>query len=415
MPDAIVTCPFCGLVCDDLAVTGDRVDTKGCPKAAKGFARLAGIERKPHAIAGRPASLDEAAAAAAQILRQARQTLVGGLSADLQGIRALLALADRIGAIVDHRNSASLLANASVARASGWVTATFAEVANRADFILIIGGDPTPNFPRFFERLVGNAAALYREQKPGVGFLGLTDAIPDHDFVRTRMTTSKEDLIGAVALLGAIVGGHKPRAAEIGGLPVAPLVDIAERLRAARYGVIVWDVSSFPAGQADLAVEIIARVLRWLNQLTRCVGLPLGGSENGIGAMQAMLWQTGWPTRIAFGSGAPVHDPWACDGARLLMAGEVDALLWGAALAPDPPPPMRMPIIALVADDVVLSEPAAVEIRVGVPAIDHSGTIVRSDTVIALPLSAARPSDRPSIASAAAAILGHLDAAKAAS
>lgn len=415
MPDAIITCPFCGLVCDDLQVLGDRVDTKGCPKAAKGFGQAVNAEQKPHTIAGRAASFDEAAAAAARILMQSAQTLIGGLSADLQGIRTLLALADRIGAIVDHRNSAALLANASVARTSGWVTTTFAEVANRADYILIVGEDPAPNFPRFFERLVDNAHALYREQKPVVDFLGSPDAIPDHGLIRSRIAVPKADLIGAIALLGAIIAGRTPRSVERPEVPASALADIAERLRTARYGVIVWDAASFPAGQAELAVEIIARVLRTLNRITRCVGLPLGGNEHGIGAMQAMLWQTGWPMRVSFGGGAPIHDPWAYDGTRLIDVGEVGALIWVAALTPEPPPRTRTPTIALVADSVALPESAAVEIRVGVPAVDHRGTMVRSDTVIALPLSAAKPTDRPSIAAAADAILRHLDLEEAAS
>lgn len=415
MPDAIITCPFCGLVCDDLRVLGDDIDTRGCPKAAKGFAQAVNAERKPHAIAGRPASFDEAAAAAARILMQSAQTMIGGLSADLQGIRTLLALADRIGAIVDHRNSAALLANASVARTSGWVTSTFAEVANRTDYILIVGEDPTPSFPRFFERLVGNANALYREQKPVVDFLGDLDAIPEHGLVRNRITVPKADLMDAIALFGAIVAGHIPRSVENSRVPVSALTDIAEGLRAAQYGVIVWDATSFPAGQAELVVEIIARVLRVLNRTTRCVGLPLGGGEHGVGAMQVMLWQTGWPMRVSFGGGVPTHDPWAYDGFRLLDAGEVDALIWVAALAPEPPPRTRIPTIALIADDIALPGSAAVEIRVGVPAIDHRGTMVRADTVIALPLSAAKPTDRPSIAAAAAAILRHLDLEEAAS
>jgi formylmethanofuran dehydrogenase subunit B len=65
-------------------------------------------------------------------------------------------------------------------------------------------------------------------------------------------------------------------------------------------------------------------------------------------------------------------------------------------------------VIAVVADDVALPAPAAVEIRVGIPAIDHAGAIFRSDTVIALPLQATRPSDRLSVADAARAILAAL-------
>jgi formylmethanofuran dehydrogenase subunit B len=96
----------------------------------------------------------------------------------------------------------------------------------------------------------------------------------------------------------------------------------------------------------------------------------------------------------------------------MLESGEADALVWVASLAADPPPATRagVPLIALVADDVELPAPATVEIRVGIPSIDHGGEFVRSDTVIALPLTAAFPSDRPSVATAAAAIRAALEA-----
>jgi formylmethanofuran dehydrogenase subunit B len=68
-------------------------------------------------------------------------------------------------------------------------------------------------------------------------------------------------------------------------------------------------------------------------------------------------------------------------------------------------------VIAIASDDRVLAKHAAVEIRVGIPAIDHPGAVFRSDTVIALPLQATRPSDRPSVADAAEAILAQWEAA----
>jgi formylmethanofuran dehydrogenase subunit B len=400
-----ITCPFCGLACDDLAVAGGAVDARGCGKAASGFAR-ARAARRPHAIDGRPVDLPEAAAAAAGILRGATMPLIHGLSADVHGVRALLALADRIGAAIDHMHSAALLANTAVARASGWVAATFGEIANRADVILVIGADPQRSYPRFRERLVANPAPLYRDKAPLVAYLG-----PDTGTFRSAapsLTASVESrgLLDAVGVLAAGLRGCPPR--DRPGLPAAELAAIAATVRTARYGAIVWDLTGFAPGEAELAVELIAATLRDLNAKTRCVGLPFGGSDNGLGAMQSALWQAGWPLRLGFGEGGPHHDPWRFEGQRLLASGEADALLWVAAFAPAAPPSTDVPTIALVADDVELDSPAAVEIRVGIPGLDHGGEIVRSDAVIALPLHASLPSDRPSVAAAARAILGAL-------
>jgi hypothetical protein len=93
------------------------------------------------------------------------------------------------------------------------------------------------------------------------------------------------------------------------------------------------------------------------------------------------------------------------DARRMLAAGEADAVLWVAALDAEAPPATAAPLIALAADEVALPAPAAVELRVGIPGIDHGGAIFRADGVVALKLSAARPSTRPSVAEAAGAIL----------
>jgi formylmethanofuran dehydrogenase subunit B len=399
-----VTCPFCGLGCDDLVHTGDAVDTRGCGKAERGFAR-AGSSRKPHAVDGAPVDLDAAAEAAARLLREARAPLFYGLAADLHGIRALIGLAERVGGTVDHVNSSGLLANAAVARASGWVTATFGEVANRADLILIVGGDPGRNFPRFHERLVANATPLYRTSAPAVAYLGPRAEAPDAAGLTAFV--APDDLLDALGFLAAMLRGRAPprtpeRFAEL------PLATIAEHLSAARYGAIVWDISAFAPDEAEQAVELLASMLRELNVKTRCVGLPLGGSENGLGAMQAALWQSGWPLRLGFAGGAPQHDPWRFNGRRQIEANDTDLLVWVATLAAEAPPPTAAPVIAIIADDVSLPVPVAVEIRVGIPAIDHDGAIFRSDTVIALPLQATRPSDRPRVTDAARAILAAL-------
>jgi formylmethanofuran dehydrogenase subunit B len=217
-----------------------------------------------------------------------------------------------------------------------------------------------------------------------------------------------EYLLDALGVLAALLRGRAPRQLP-SSLPAAALAAIGEHLAAARYGAILWDTTSFARDEAELAVELIASVLRRLNEKTRCVGLPLGGSANGLGAMQATLWQTGWPLRVGFGDGSPRHDPWRFDGNRLLAAGEADLLVWVASLTAEKPPTTDIPVIAIVAHDVALPSPAAVEIRVGIPAIDHPGDIVRSDTIVAVPLQATRPSARVSVADAARAVLAAWD------
>ena len=60
-------------------------------------------------IEGAPASLDDAAAAAARLLARSSQPLIAGLGADIEGVRAAIRLAERVGGVIEHMHSAALL------------------------------------------------------------------------------------------------------------------------------------------------------------------------------------------------------------------------------------------------------------------------------------------------------------------
>jgi formylmethanofuran dehydrogenase subunit B len=406
VPAQRIACPFCGLVCDDLVLAATGVDTRGCAKAAAGFARRPVATE--HRVAGRAVALDAAAAAAAKLLAAARLPLITGLAADVAGLRALIGLADRLGAVIDRWQSAAQLANLALLQREGALAATFGEIANRADAVVLIGSDPAALQPRFFARLLAAPRPLFRAAPPYVAYLGPAAAAPRDAAVSERVMIERDRLLDGLGVLAALASGRRPARSE--DLPIAALSGIAERLQTARYGALVWDIAAFAAPLRDAAASILLHLLRRLSRKTRAVGLPLGGEDDAQGASQTMLWQAGWPGRLSFAAGAPRHDPWLCDSERLLAAGEADALLWVAALSAAAPPPTRVPTVALIAADAP-AVAAEVEIRVGIPGLDHGGSVIRADTVVALPLAATRPSSLPSVATAAAAIAAQLPAA----
>lgn len=127
-PDDIsdVTCPFCGLVCDDLVLGAEAgrlsVRANGCALASTAFLSAGDGSGATARIRGRPASLPEAAAEAARLLRGARIPLIAGLATDVEGARAAGRLADRLGGVLDHMNSDAFLRNVRVLQDSGWIT-----------------------------------------------------------------------------------------------------------------------------------------------------------------------------------------------------------------------------------------------------------------------------------------------------
>ena len=145
-----VACPFCALVCDDLEieVAGEALTVRrgACPISRAQFERPLPTEGSAQA-AGADCGRDEAIAQAARILRQSRLPVIGGLATDIEGMRGALALADRLGGVVDHRGSRGLFSDLTALRDIGSMTTTLSEVRNRADLLLIVGPDPFPACP----------------------------------------------------------------------------------------------------------------------------------------------------------------------------------------------------------------------------------------------------------------------------
>ena len=407
-----VTCPFCGLACDDLSITtiADRVMVleAGCALSREGFERA--LANSTPMIGSRSASLDEAVAAAVDILRNSRQPLFAGLATDLAGLRAVMQLAERTGGIVDHLGSDGFFRNLRVLQDSGWITTTLSEVRNRMDLLLIVGPDPTPQFPRFHERCVAPRRTLFAEERAAPPVIRLGPPQTGETIPAQQLVCELGRLPEAVAALRCLINGRTVQAAEIAGVPTSELGALAERLKAARYGVVTWMAGALAFAGAELLTQALADLVRDLNQATRCAALPLTGSDNVMGAHQVCTWQSGFPLRTSSATGAPAHDPLLYATARLLREREADALVWIAAFGPQPPPASDLPTIVLAAAPLAFARPPEVHIPIGTPGIDHAGQIFRTDGVVALPLAKLRDSGRPS----AADVLARIDRALAA-
>lgn len=409
MSDSFVSCPFCGLLCDDLHV----VQRDGRAQVVSaGCARAVGLFDAPvqgqALVAGKPVDLSTALHAAAEILQRARRPLIGGLACDVTGHRAALALAERLGGVVDHMNGAAQFRNWQVFQDGGWMTTTLSEVRNRADLIVLAGVD-VARFPRFFERCLppqsqqpSQFGDLHRRyivlgDVPSIASGRLADA----EFAIPMPNRRLGDFFLA---LRARLAGRRVNDPVIEGVDLA-LDALLEALRAARYGVLVWNAAELDFPNADLTIQAMVDLVKDLNQSTRWSGLPLGGSDGDTSAAQVCTWQTGYPLRVAFESGGPRYEPKLFATAALLAAGEVDALVWISAFDPARTPPQaHCPTIVLGRADMVFAEPPEVFIPVAVPGVQHGGFLHRMDAVVALPLHAPAPAQLLSVAQVLAEI-----------
>ena len=105
-------------------------------------------------IDGRPVALHAATAEAARLLAASRVPVVAGLGTDIAGARAAIALAERIGAVVDHMSSDAILRDVEVMRATGMMVTTPNEARLRADVLLMIGAGLVEAWPELPARLL---------------------------------------------------------------------------------------------------------------------------------------------------------------------------------------------------------------------------------------------------------------------
>lgn len=350
-------------------------------------------------INGRPVPHKAAVAEAAAMLGASRCALIGGLGTDIAGVRAAIALARRIGAAVDHMNSAALLRDLDVARSGGVVLTTPTEARVRADFLLLVGTGLAEAWPELRERLIdpvrGRSGARIAWLCPGRDMKALSGSRS----AITSLGRAADDLPFVLAALRARIAG---RPVEQASVPVKQLDRLATHLKASRFGVVVWSAEGLDA----LTIEMLCGLVSDLNAATRFCGLPLAPGDNAMGVLQACGWLTGLPMRTGFGRGEGEHDPWRFDADRLADSGEADCLLWISAYRPVAPP-WNLPTIALTGGAKFRHVPR-VHIGVGRPGVDHPCIehLPAIGALAALPASA--ESDAISVADAIAEIAAAL-------
>lgn len=409
-----VTCPACGLLCDDLVVdstTGNlKLSGTDCVKSVA-FFQQSPRNTLPR-IAGKTTRLQLAIGRAAEILQNANQPVIAGLGTEVQGMRAVMSLADRSGATLDHMNSASTMCNTLVLQNSGLQVTTLTEVRNRVDLLLIVGTDIISHNPRFFERMIWNKESMFQQDTASreVVYLGGRDldtsaGISPKGIQPTVLPCDIADLPAVTAVLRALVSGKTLTAEAVCGIKITDLKILAERLRSAKYSVVSWVPRTLDFAHAELTVQNITGLIATLNITTRSSGLPLGGSDGDTSVNQVSTWISGYPVRNSFMHSYPEYDSYYFSADRQLKGEQADALLWISTFNPERLPSLTgIPTIVIGHTNMELATEPEVFIPVGTPGIDHQGTMFRIDGVVALPLSKLRETALPKLSEVVAAI-----------
>jgi formylmethanofuran dehydrogenase subunit B len=378
---ADATCAGCGCACDDIEATvvdGRLTVTRTCELGDAWFAeRTAAPSAR---IDGREASVEAAADAAAAILREARAPLVYGLGGvSIEAQRRAVALAEAIGAIVDPGGAAG----AGLAfQAIGSSTATFGEIRDRAELVVVWRADPAVTNPRLLGRLRVQARTLV-----------VVDAqrTATAEEAGTFVELDAADDFEALWALRALVAGAPLDRDRLGELAVD---DLAQRLLGANH------VAFLHGALDELTALALLSLVRDLSRDRHAVTLALRGDGNARGAEDVLAWQTGFPAAVSFARGHPRANPGELSAAALLDRGEVDAALVIGCDA-------LLPQLHELPTVVVGGEGGSVTFATAVEGIHVAGTAHRMDGV-PVPLRALLDGDRPAAEDVLAAIAERL-------
>ena len=218
---------------------------------------------------------------------------------------------------------------------------------------------------------------------------------------RPSFLNCKTEQIGEViSSLHALITGAVLDIEKVAGIKIKTLQSLAEKMKTAKYGVIVWSAAELNIPHAELTIQNFCELVKYLTRFTRFAGFSLGGDDGATSANSVCAWQSGYPLRVNFNKGYPEYDAQRNSTHKLLKNKEVDSLLWISSFSSKVNSPCAsIPTIVLGTPETKLKFKPDIFIPVSTPGVDHSGQLIRADSVVSLPLKKLRTSSYANVSS----------------
>lgn len=388
-----IVCSFCGCLCDDLSVEVENEQIVKVRRACgngRGFFTDYDPTPRPPLVDGQAVSWKEAIEEAARILNTSDSPLIYGLSStSTEAQRKSVALADRIGAIIDSTSSVCHGPTGLAMQTVGEPTCTLGEVRNRSDLLIFWGCNPLVSHTRHFARYSVMPKGTFTPE----GRKSRTIVVVD---VRPTQSTKMADIFlqvkpgedfAVLTALRALVKGKTLDVDTVGGVSIAQLEQLAEKARDARFGVFFMGMGLTQTPGRDMNVGELFTLVAELNRYARFSVIPMRGHGNVAGADQVLTWQSGFPFAVSYARGYPQYGPGEFSAVDVLARGEADAAL---ILSSDPVAHFpvaaarhleRIPTIVLDPVPTLTTKVARVFLPTACYGVDAAGTAYRMDGV----------------------------------
>ncbi len=334
-----VVCPFCGCLCDDIAVEIENGKIKSVAKAC-GIGRSLFMKHDEDlsfpSIGGRRVSLEDAIEKAVDILGRSKHALIYGLSStSIEAHRKALELAELIGASIDQTSSICHGPTALAVHQTGIPTCTLGEIKNRADVLVFWGSNPLESHQRHYERYSLFPKGMFTPEGRKGRKLVVVDVrqTPSAKMADMFIKVNPGEDYEVLNALRYMLKGGELAAREISGVKVEDLRKLLDVMLSAKYGVVFIGMGLTMTRGKYHNVEAAISLVVELNAHTRWSVVAMRGHYNVKGAASSLLWQTGYPFGINFSLGYPRYSPGEYTAVDLLRRKEVDCVL---VIASDP-------------------------------------------------------------------------------
>jgi formylmethanofuran dehydrogenase subunit B len=362
---------------------------KGCAISRSLFINHRKNSAKP-LVGGVEVSIEESIEKTVLILTHAHYPLIYGLSSTTcEAQRKAIELAELVGGNIDSTSSVCHGSTTLALQAVGEAGCTLGEIKNRTDLVVFWGCNPAEANIRHMARYSVSAKGQFIPN----GRKDRTVVVVD---VRRTPTARAADIFLQVkpnkdyeclSALRAILKGEKLDTDEIGGLPSEALIDLTERMKRCRFGIIFFGMGLTMTKGKYLNVSAAISLVRDLNAFTKFAIMPMRGHFNVAGSDAVLTWQAGYPYAVNFSRGYPQYNPGEFSAVDLLAQREVDAAL---ILASDPVANFpyqaarylkEIPTIAMDSKRSMTTKIAKVVIPAAAAGISAEGTAYRMDNI----------------------------------
>jgi len=383
----MATCTGCSLLCEDIEAAvkdGAMGHAKNLCRKGHGHFQAVLSERTEPMIEGKNAGIDQAIAAAADMLRNSKRPLLLGWSnCTIEAQTAGIKLAMKIGATVDDASSPGLAALMERILSGKIPSCTLDDVRNYADTTIFWGSDPSNSHPRHLSRFSyyprgEKRQRSYEEERTcmvvDVRKSSTAHMCSNYDF---RVAPGgDEQFIQAIL---SVLDGKIPKVGD-----KKKMIELASLLKKTEWGA-VFPGAGILASLGD-RMEAFEGLIAKLNEVTTFRAIPMVEQYNARGFYELLREKTGFVNCVSFEGGAAAHGPensvaaagasGRFDAALVIGSDPLSSLPFGTARAL-----MRIPMIAIDPHRSLTTDASKVVIPSALSGLEAGGTAVRMDGV----------------------------------